>query len=204
MSAYAGSYVSTSFPLWFNNGTFLTSPIEKAVASSLVASAAGHVVGGTTYGLLAGESLADAFFNSLDGIGQSMAMGVAIGVSSTLGTCLFQGINPFDGMKAFPPENGFKGAVSDDILEPGTVIDRYGGPDGRFAAPEGTGFSERGLPLVSKAAHYHRYLIMEPIPVLRGTAAGSFWFASPGGGTQFFFANHSIQYYINNGYLLPL
>lgn len=204
VSAYAGSYVSTSFPLWFNNGTFLTSPIEKAVASSLVASAAGHVVGGTTYGLLAGESLADAFFNSLDGIGQSMAMGVAIGVSSTLGTCLFQGINPFDGMKAFPPENGFKGAASDDILEPGTVIDRYGGPDGRFAAPEGTGFSERGLPLVSKAAHYHRYLVMEPIPVQRGTAAGSFWFASPGGGTQFFFANHSIQYYINNGYLLPL
>ncbi|MCQ2143679.1 MAG: glycohydrolase toxin TNT-related protein, partial [Bacteroidales bacterium] len=203
VSAYAGSYVSTSMPLWFN-GTILTSPIAKAVAASVVSSAAGHISGGTTYGILAGESFADAFINSFDGIGQSIAMGAAIGVSSTLGTCLIQGINPFDGMKAYPPKNGFKGAPIDDTLEPGTIIDRYGNPDGSFAAPEGTNFSERGLPLVSKNAPYNRYLVMEPIPVQRGIAAGSFWFASPGGGTQFFFPNHDIQYYINNRYLLPL
>jgi len=203
VSAYAGSYVSTSMPLWFN-GTFLTSPIEKAVAASLVSSAAGHIVAGTTYGILAGESFEKAFFNSFNGIGQSIAMGVAIGVSSTLGTCLLQGINPFEGVKAFPPKKGFNGVPIDDTLEPGTVIDRYGSPNGRFAAPEGTSFSERGLPLVSKAEPYNCYQVMKPIPVQSGTAAGSFWFASPGGGTQFFFPEHNIQYYIDNGYLSPL
>lgn len=201
-SAYAGSYVSTSMPLLLN-GTLLTSPIEKAVASSLVASAAGHIAGGTTYGILSGESLEDAFVHSLNGIKQSMAMGVAIGVSSTLGTCLFQGINPFEGIKAYPPKNGFKGEPVDDMLVPGMVIDRYGDPNGHFAAPEGTSFSERGLSLASKADPYHRYLVMEPIPVQSGVAAGSFWFASPGGGTQFFFPNNIIQFYIDNGYLLP-
>ena len=201
-SAYAGSNVITSMPLLLN-GTLLTSPIEKAVASSLFASAAGHIAGGTTYGILSGESLGDAFYSSFNGIWQSMAMGMAIGVSSTLGTCLFQGINPFDGIKAYPPKYGFKGEPVDDMLEPGTVIDRYGKPDGSFAAPEGTSFSERGLPLVLKSSSYSRYLVVNPIPVQSGTAAGSFWFASPGGGTQFYFPYHNIQYYINQGYLLP-
>lgn len=130
-------------------------------------------------------------------------MGMAIGVSSTLGTCLFQGINPFEGIKAYPPKYGFKGEPVDDMLEPGTVIDRYGKLDGSFAAPEGTSFSERGLPMVLKSSSYSRYLVVNPIPVQSGTAAGSFLFASPGGGTQFYFPNHNIQYYINQGYLLP-
>jgi hypothetical protein len=43
----------------------------------------------------------------------------------------------------------------------------------------------------------------ELIPVQSGEAAGSFWLASPGGGTQFYFLNHNIQYYIDNGYLSP-
>ncbi len=202
VSAYVGSSVITSMPLSFN-GTILTSPIEKTVASSLVASAAGHVVGGTTYGMLSGESFEDAFLNSLDGIWQSMAMGVAISVCSTLGTCLFQGINPFDGVRAYPPNNGFKGEPIDDILESRAVIDRYGGTEGKYAATEGTPFSERGLPLVSKTDTYSRYLVVKPIPVQSGEAAGSFWFASPGGGTQFYFLNHNIQYYIDNGYLSP-
>ncbi len=60
------------------------------------------------------------------------------------------------------------------------------------------------MPLVSKAEPYNCYQVMKPIPVQSGTAAGSFWFASPGGGTQFFFPEHNIQYYIDNGYLSPL
>ena len=84
---------------------------------------------------------------------------------------------------------------------PGEIIDRYGLPKGQYASPQGTPFAERGLPRAS-FKNYNAYTVSSPITVHSGKIASSFWLGSPGGGTQYFF-DHSLQYYINNGYLLP-
>jgi hypothetical protein len=46
---------------------------------------------------VAGQSLGEAFINSFDGIGKSMAIGGAIEVVTTIGVSYAQGINPWTG-----------------------------------------------------------------------------------------------------------
>jgi len=60
-------------------------------------SSAGHITGGTASGLFKGASLNNAFGNSFDGLGQSMAIGTGIGVASTVGVSFANGINPLNG-----------------------------------------------------------------------------------------------------------
>ena len=64
-------------------------------------SSAGHITGGTASGLFKGASLNNAFGNSFDGLGQSMAIGTGIGVASTVGVSFANGINPING-RPFP------------------------------------------------------------------------------------------------------
>jgi hypothetical protein len=86
-----------------SNASFLVNGISSLVLRSAVvsplASGAGHVAGGTTANLFAGQNLGDAFSNSFDGIGQSMAIGTAIGVSATIATSYANGVNPWNGEK---------------------------------------------------------------------------------------------------------
>ena len=46
-------------------------------------------------------------------------------------------------------------------------------------------------------------VINNALPALEGPAAGSFWFQTGGGGTQYMF-NLSIEQLINKGYLVPI
>jgi hypothetical protein len=62
-----------------------------------LAAGAGHVAGGTTANLFAGQSLYKAFANSFKGIGKSMAIGGAIGIGATAGVMYASGINPWTG-----------------------------------------------------------------------------------------------------------
>jgi RHS repeat-associated protein len=80
---------------WMVNG--ISSPLAKAVIVSPLAAGAGHVAGGTTANLFAGQSLDNAFANSFKGIGKSMAIGGAIGVGTTAGMLYASGINPLTG-----------------------------------------------------------------------------------------------------------
>ncbi len=122
--------------------------------------------------------------------------------AATFGSCLYNGINPFKGGgPAFPPENGFDGPSNERILMPGETIDRYGKPTGQFASPQGTPFSDRGLPRAS-FKNYNVYTVTSPVTVQSGRIAGSFWIGSQGGGIQYYF-EHPLQNYINNGYLQP-
>lgn len=45
----------------------------------------------------------------------------------------------------FPPNNGFLGKATKITLKPGTIVDRYGYPGGRFASPVGTPAEMRAL-----------------------------------------------------------
>ena len=79
------------------------------------------------------------------------------------------------------------------------MLDRYGDDTGQFVAPQGTPFDQRSLPPNYVNKSLSLYEVTQPLPVLQGTAAPSFWFNSGGGGTQYMLP---IQYYLNNGYLI--
>ena len=97
ISGFAGSMAGSlaSNSSFVVNG--IKSPILKTAIVSPIASGASHVAGGTTMGLLEGEHFADAFVNSFQGIGQSMAIGLSTGVATTIGVSYASGINPYTG-----------------------------------------------------------------------------------------------------------
>jgi hypothetical protein len=88
---------------WASNASVLvngvSSPILRSAAVSPIAAGAGHVAGGTTAGLFQGQNLGEAFANSFDGVGKSMAVGGTIGVATTIGVSYANGINPWTGTK---------------------------------------------------------------------------------------------------------
>jgi len=99
VSGFAGAsagFAASKIPISIN-GTTVTSPLIKSAIVSPLASGAGHIAGGTTANLFAGQSLGDAFSNSFQGIGQSMAIGGAIGVASTIGVSYANKISPWTG-----------------------------------------------------------------------------------------------------------
>jgi hypothetical protein len=77
----------------------ISSPILRSAIVSSIAAGAGHIAGGTTANLIAGQNFGDAFANSFEGIGKSMAIGGAIGVATTIGVSYANGINPWTGNK---------------------------------------------------------------------------------------------------------
>jgi RHS repeat-associated protein len=86
---------------WASGASFLvngvSSPVLRSAIVSPLASGAGHVAGGTTANLFAGQSLGDSFVHSFDGIGGNMAIGTAIGIASTVGVSYANGVNPWTG-----------------------------------------------------------------------------------------------------------
>ncbi|WP_080734831.1 RHS repeat domain-containing protein [Porphyromonas gulae] len=97
VSGFAGGsagYWAPNSSLLVNN---INSPVLRSAVVSPLAAGAGHIAGGTTAGLLQGQSLDVAFPNSFNGIGQSMAIGGAIGVASTVGVSYANGISPWTG-----------------------------------------------------------------------------------------------------------
>ncbi len=90
-----------------------------------------------------------------------------------------------DGKPIYPPNGGFLGKPEVITLKAGTIIvDRYGGPHGKFVAPQNTPFEQRSLPEVSFQRPYHVYEIIKDIEKVKaGTTAP--WFGKPGGGIQY-------------------
>lgn len=103
-----------------------------------------------------------------------------------------------NGRYRFPANDGFKAPPRDETLAPGTLIDRYGQPGGRFLSPVGTSYEARALPYDKSKMDYYRYEVLKPLPVKAGQAVP--WFDQPGGGTQYMTAT-SVQALINEGFL---
>ena len=86
---------------WAANASTLvnnvSSPILRSAIVSPLAAGAGHVAGGTTANLFAGQNLGDAFANSFNGIGSSMIVGGAMGVASTVAVSYANNVNPWTG-----------------------------------------------------------------------------------------------------------
>ncbi|WP_368031565.1 glycohydrolase toxin TNT-related protein [Bacillus licheniformis] len=92
----------------------------------------------------------------------------------------------------WPPNNGFDGEPVKMKLEQGTIIDRYGGPNGTFVSPAGIPYEQRALALHSDDAPYHKYKILIEFEVEGGKIAP--WFDRPGGGIQYFTGNTKIKH----------
>jgi RHS repeat-associated protein len=86
----------------------------------------------------------------------------------------------------YPANSGFA-SFTETVLQPGTVLDRYGRPTGFFASDPGTSISRRGLPAGSDALPYNKYIVVKPVKVLSGPAAQVEEFGAPGGGMQYMF-----------------
>ena len=98
-------------------------------------------------------------------------------------------------------KNGFlNGEYVEDIIEPGTVLDRYGDNDsGRYFSPSGASFGERALPPFMKNKPKLTYIAAKPIPNKKGLIAP--WFDEPGMGIQHF-TDMEVGHLVNNGYLI--
>ena len=83
----------------------------------------------------------------------------------------------------WPENEGFLGATERVTLEKGFKIDRYGGEGGKYAAPEGTPYTERALPPGTDSFSPNVYEVIKPFEVTSGKTAP--WFGEKGGGTQY-------------------
>jgi hypothetical protein len=86
-----------------------------------------------------------------------------------------------DGSLRTPPNEGFVGTPVRSTLQPGRLIDQFGG--GRFFSPKGEPFAARALPGVCWTEAYTVYRVLKPLPVASGAAVA--WFDEPGGATQY-------------------
>ena len=75
------------------------------------------------------------------------------------------------------------GWSTEETLQPGSVISRYGGERGVFASPADTPFSARGLPPEVELQGENLYEVTQPIQARAGIAA---WWLGGGG-------RHSIR-----------
>jgi hypothetical protein len=132
-----------------------------------------------------------------------MVIGAAVGITTTIAVSYAQGINPWTGKVIYPSNDGFLGTPETKNLQPGDVVDRYGGTSdySRFLAPENTPIGQRSLPPKTNLDLYDRYQVVKPFPVQSGTVAP--WFGQPGGGIQYN-TQIPINTLIDRGYLMPL
>ena len=73
----------------------------------------------------------------------------------------------------WPENDGFvKGTEEIITLSPGTIVDRYGTPGGRFASPVGTPYDSRFLvPGTKETFPYCIYEVVEPLKVKASVVA---------------------------------
>jgi filamentous hemagglutinin len=91
----------------------------------------------------------------------------------------------YEHLDIWPPNLGRVGPVEIVDLQPGTVMDRFGLPYGRFLAPQGTPFEARALPSTYEAAKpYFMYEVVKPIPGVTQSRALP-WFGQSGMGVQY-------------------
>lgn len=96
---------------------------------------------------------------------------------------------PLEGFMATTSGKPLTGAVT---LQPGTLLDHFGGEQGNFLAPYDTPYEQRSIPPSNLATspsspdfpkNYHVYEVRKPLAVMAGPVAP--WFGQPGLGTQF-------------------
>ncbi len=99
----------------------------------------------------------------------------------------------------WPPNGGFAGTPVRTTLQPGTIVDRFGGTGGFYLSPSGTPAAARSLRPGTEGQPLTVYEVVKPLVVEAGPAAS--WFGRPGGGTQYYLRTRTVQDLIDSGYL---
>ncbi len=88
------------------------------------------------------------------------------------------------GQNGDPNIDGFlNGKYTNEMLQPGQTLDRYGGNNGTFFGDVGTPISHRAMAPDSNFSLYNQYKVTKELPVRKGEIAP--WFDEPGGGIQY-------------------
>jgi len=109
------------------------------------------------------------------------------------GTSLETAIQPY-----WPANNGLQGVANNIELQVGTLLDRYGLGTGTFAAPAGTPFEMRSLPLEALQSPYNVYQVVQPFSANAGLTAPAF--GQLGQGIQYQLPM-SVDELVSQGYL---
>ncbi|MEM9686438.1 MAG: glycohydrolase toxin TNT-related protein, partial [Bacteroidota bacterium] len=183
------------------NGLNIASPILKGAVSGMIGGGAGGFASGFALDLVMGGNLESALNGGWQGAkGGFVTGGIAGGVGG-YASAKANGINPWNGkVKNYPPNEGFKGNSTTEVLQPGERIDRYGRESGKYVSPEGTPFEQRSLPQSKINDPYAIYEVQKPFPVQKGEVAP--WFFQKGGGIQYKLP-YSVKWLVENGYLKP-
>ena len=107
---------------------------------------------------------------------------------------------PIQPLSGEPPLTLFRGKRLLE-LQPGTELDRFGGPEGNLTYVAGTPFAQRSL--VPEWVHrpYHVYRVTRPVQALTGGAIP--WFDQPGGGTAYLLPR-AVEELVNAGDLVEV
>ncbi|KAF7552532.1 hypothetical protein G7Z17_g4254 [Cylindrodendrum hubeiense] len=133
----------------------------------------------------------------------------------TPGEFLAQWTNATTGAYVYPPQNGFQldangNAINGTmVLQPGTLVDRFGSEYGSYVSAASAPYSQRALPPSNLDTNqdapefpfnYHVYEVLKPLTVIGGPIAP--WFGQPGLGAQFYTGGTgNIMALIEAGYL---
>ncbi|MEU5696719.1 TNT domain-containing protein [Actinosynnema sp. NPDC020468] len=116
----------------------------------------------------------------------------------------------------YPDHDGFEGTPTAEKLQPGKLVDRFGGQSGRFLSTTGTPLVQRSVPPqslntceyepgVKQPYGYYQYKVEKEFEVLAGTSAKGF--GQPGGGPQYKVSSpnpperRNVAWLVTNGYL---
>ncbi|KAF4448349.1 filamentous hemagglutinin / adhesin [Fusarium austroafricanum] len=119
------------------------------------------------------------------------------------------------GSYKYPPQNGFQldangHAINGTmVLQPGTLVDRFGSAYGSFISAAAAPYSQRALPPSNLDTNpdtpdfpynYHLYVVIKPLTVVGGPIAP--WFGQPGLGAQFFTGETgNVKFLLEQNYL---
>jgi RHS repeat-associated protein len=101
----------------------------------------------------------------------------------------------------WPPNDGFHGNPAVTVLQPGTLVDRFGYDGGRFVSPNGSSITGRALAPGTTAKPYTVFEVTNRLVVRSGPAEP--WFGEDGMGTQYYLPA-SVSDLIDSGYLRPV
>jgi len=102
----------------------------------------------------------------------------------------------------WPGNSGFASSTR-GTLKPGTVVDRYGPPTGRYAGQPGATASRRGMAPGTEELPYRKYRVVKPVEVETGPAAPVSEFGAEGGATQYMF-DEPINELLKQGVLVEV
>lgn len=100
----------------------------------------------------------------------------------------------------WPANRGFTSIPEKAVIQPGSIVDRYGSSSGKFVAPQGTSFGARSLPSEFSSKPLNAYEITKPISVDIGVSSP--WFKQTGLGVQMELPQ-SVNQLIESGHMRP-